>query len=82
MQFNEELSGFYESLHTGKRKHYSRSGYLHIRAGIKKAYSGTTLPEDYRHFSSQGFTVKNAVFLGSLKELKRQGMGTTNISLR
>ena len=77
MQLNEELRGFYGSLRTGKGKHYSRSGYLNIRAGINRHIREPLYLRTIAISRDKDFTAANDVFLGSLKELKRQGMDTT-----
>ena len=71
------LRHFYGSLRTTKGKHYSRSGYINIRAGINRHLREPPFLRIVDISRDKEFRAANDVLVGSLKDLKRQGQDVT-----
>ncbi|CAB1326682.1 unnamed protein product [Coregonus sp. 'balchen'] len=69
---------FYGNVGNGKGEQHSRSSYLPLRSGLNRFLNDPPIGRSWCLMKDTEFTTSNHVFLGNIKQLRRQGKYITN----
>ncbi|XP_041713026.1 uncharacterized protein LOC121546074 [Coregonus clupeaformis] len=77
-EFNIPLRQFYGNVGNGKGEKYSRSSYLVLQSGLNRFLNDPPIGRSWCLMKDTEFTILNHVFMGNIKQLRRQGKDITN----